>query len=941
MRVTRSRSKAPAAASSAPAAPPRPAPAPRGKATKSSTRRTRAQAAAHANEDEDNDDDSDDQDDSDVEMDEADASADSDASASEGSEPDDDDDEDFEVPPPKRARTSSRGSAASASRPSTAPTTPAIPAQPARAPAIARRGRGGRAAPAPCPSPARAIITIPDSEEEEDFMAVQEALLASTSSAAANSSPTTAAAAASSSSSAAPKAPTAVLEIDSDSDFFEAPAQANNAAHSDLSASDDEDEPIAAMIAAQTQRARTEAARRRQEVIDRLNDPELMGLTPRERRSLLVRRAMDSKLKANHPDLDGVWERIPDRIDPEPVEQPEHLKLKMLPYQVEGLAWLIRQEEEFGGGLLADEMGMGKTISTIALLLARRRRPTLIVAPTVALNQWMSEITNHIADDGQFKMTIFQGSKRVNEESALLENDVLITSYSVIEAAFRKQEYGFKRKAGTVKEASALHQVEWARIVLDECHSIKDRSTNTARAVFALKSQYKWCLSGTPVQNRVGEMYSVIRFLQLDPFAYYFCRNCPCKSLHWKFSDKKSCDECGHRPMNHFCYWNYSILKPIQEFGPTGAGREAFNNLGRLLDTMMLRRTKIERADDLGLPPRHVTVRRDYFSEEERDFYSSLYSDSKRQFATYVAEGTVLNHYANIFELLTRMRQAANHPAMVTSKFSKPGTKAAGAGTKTAANGDVLVCGLCHEPAEDPITAKCKHVFCREDMRQYIDGYGDDKSLTCPVCFSKLVVDLDAAPVVTVEKPVTSIVGRIDMEGWRSSTKIEALLEELTNLRKQDHSIKSIVFSQYVSFLDLIHWRLRKAGFQCVKLDGRMNLQQRDAVIKAFSSDPHVTVFLISLKAGGVALNLTEASQIFLMDPWWNPAAESQAMDRIHRLGQYRPIRITRLIIEDSIEERIIQLQVKKQALFDSTVGKNLDALARLSEEDLKFLFVL
>ncbi|KAI8365823.1 DNA repair protein-like protein [Choanephora cucurbitarum] len=104
---------------------------------------------------------------------------------------------------------------------------------------------------------------------------------------------------------------------------------------------------------------------------------------------------------------------------------------------------------------------------------------------------------------------------------------------------------------------------------------------------------------------------------------------------------------------------------------------------------------------------------------------------------------------------------------------------------------------------------------------------------------------------------------------------------------------------------------------------------------------PTVTVFLISLKAGGVALNLTEASRVFICDPWWNPAAELQAMDRIHRLGQHRPIRITRLIIENSIESRIIQLQEKKTALVESTVDKNSKALDKLTVEDLRFLFVM
>jgi DNA repair protein RAD16 len=88
-------------------------------------------------------------------------------------------------------------------------------------------------------------------------------------------------------------------------------------------------------------------------------------------------------------------------------------------------------------------------------------------------------------------------------------------------------------------------------------------------------------------------------------------------------------------------------------------------------------------------------------------------------------------------------------------------------------------------------------------------------------------------------------------------------------------------------------------------------------------------------------LNLTEASRVFIMDPWWNPAAEDQAFDRIHRIGQHRPIRITRMIIENSIESRILLLQEKKKALFDSTVGKDAGAIAKLSEEDLQFLFCL
>ena len=331
----------------------------------------------------------------------------------------------------------------------------------------------------------------------------------------------------------------------------------------------------------------------------------------------------------------------------------------------------------------------------------------------------------------------------------------------------------------------------------------------------------------------------------------------------------------------------------------------------------MLRRTKVECADDLGLPPRTVICRRDMFGEEEEEVYTSLFKDVKRTFNNYIEEGTVLNNYANIFELLTKMRQCSDHPDLITKK-------------KT--DNKQLVCMLCNDPPEDAVSAQCKHVFCRECCIQYYNSFDDSESNVkpkCPSCYANFSVDL-TQPTIETEASAgsnsnyakSSIVNRIDMDKWRSSTKIEALAEELAKLRREDKTIKSIVFSQFVNFLDLIYWRLSRSGYQCIRLDGTMSPVQRQAAIEHFNTNPAITVFLISLKAGGVALNLTQASRVFICDPWWNPATELQAMDRIHRLGQHRPIRITRLIIENSIESRIVQLQDKKTALVESTIGE-------------------
>jgi len=139
--------------------------------------------------------------------------------------------------------------------------------------------------------------------------------------------------------------------------------------------------------------------------------------------------------------------------------------------------------------------------------------------------------------------------------------------------------------------------------------------------------------------------------------------------------------------------------------------------------------------------------------------------------------------------------------------------------------------------------------------------------------------------------------------------------------------------------LDLLEYRIERGGIRTGKLQGHMNITQRDAIIKEFKENPDCKVLLISLKAGGVALNLTVASHIFLMDPWWNPAAEMQAIDRTHRLGQTKPIFATRFIIENSIEERIIKLQDKKRLVFDGTIGGDSSSIARLSVDDMRFLF--
>ncbi|GAA5823589.1 hypothetical protein JCM11251_000689 [Rhodosporidiobolus azoricus] len=643
-------------------------------------------------------------------------------------------------------------------------------------------------------------------------------------------------------------------------------------------------------------------------------------------------------LNLNHPELKEIWDDL--RNSPvtavEKADQPVGLTQKLLPFQLEGLNWLTRQEQgPFKGGFLCDEMGMGKTIQTISLILSdwsptHPKGSTLVLAPTVAIMQWKSEIEKFTTG---FKVLVFHGTNRLSNVKEMEKYDVVLTSYAVLESTFRREQKGFTKKGKTLKEDSILHKVKWHRVILDEAHNIKDRQSNTAKAAFALKAHFRWCLSGTPLQNRVGELYSLIRFVGCDPFAHYFCKRCDCKSLHWLCA-RGPCTECGHSAMQHVCFFNHQVLKPIQYGGATSdEGAIAYDKLGILLKRLMLRRTKVERADDLGLPPRIVNVRRDYFTEEEEELYLSLFKDVKRKFNTYADEGTVLNNYSNIFTLITRMRQMADHPDLVIkSKTAEPVQHAAADMPQ-----EILTCRLCLDEAEDAVKTACRHIFCRECVRQYLETAVEHRP-ECPVCHLPMSIDLDQDAIEVDETGRQGFLSRIDPTKSRTSTKIEALLEELSKTRTEDHTLKTLVFSQFTSMLDLVARRLQLSGFKFVRLAGTMTPAARDATIRHFTSDPECTVFLISLKAGGVALNLVEASRAILLDPWWNPAVELQAMDRTHRIGQHRPITVTRLIIENSIESRILELQKKKENLAASALGDDDRAMARLSPEDLAFL---
>ena len=185
----------------------------------------------------------------------------------------------------------------------------------------------------------------------------------------------------------------------------------------------------------------------------------------------------------------------------------------------------------------------------------------------------------------------------------------------------------------------------------------------------------------------------------------------------------------------------------------------------------------------------------------------------------------------------------------------------------------------------------------------------------------------------------SSILQRVDLRKWRTSAKVEACASMIDASRRADPTTKSIVFSQYRTMLDIVEWRLRLGGARVVKLCGDMPLAERRSVLRRFKTDDSVAVILLSLKAGGEGLNLQEASHVYLLEPWWNPAVEMQAVQRAHRIGQTRTVTATRFVTKDSIETKMYELQEKKRLVFEGTVDGNAASFSKLSLKDLEFLF--
>ncbi|KAF4337212.1 Helicase C-terminal [Fusarium beomiforme] len=403
------------------------------------------------------------------------------------------------------------------------------------------------------------------------------------------------------------------------------------------------------------------------------------------------------------------------------------------------------------GGVLADDMGLGKTLSTLALIswfldlvenacLPESCRTTLIVAPNSTIPGWQEEIDQHIFQD-QIRVILYHGSSRDQSAKSLTEYDIVLTTYGTLQSEWKLRN-----------EESPLFSNTWARVVLDEAHHIRERSTQTFKAAAALRTSRRWCLTGTPIQNRLDDYGSLLSFIGVPPFT----------------------------GKSTFDYW---IGKPV-----TGGRPEGLARLRRLVSATCLRRTKDSVRQALSLPARIIRECSVQMDREDRELYEFFKRSASHLIAGMDAadsDNALAN--GNILSIINTLRLICNHGQSLLPDFA---IQAWGKRSYQAVDSDLTVTkpGMCYS-------------YLDEGHQALLD------SVVCPRCAN----GSDSA----MNNTAVGIEGNYQPSAKVRALMENLMVEQRSNsCVYSSKPIKSVVFTFWVKMLNLLEIALHKAGFR-------------------------------------------------------------------------------------------------------------------------------
>ncbi|SCV71870.1 BQ2448_4564 [Microbotryum intermedium] len=700
-----------------------------------------------------------------------------------------------------------------------------------------------------------------------------------------------------------------------------------------------------------------------------------------------------------------------------PGKKDKSMRTDLMPFQKQGLAWMIRMEhprlprkiddppvqlwqrkidpngEPFfynvatelmqrekpllkRGGVLADEMGLGKTLTMIALIttddtgegvldepedpddrfddmtligelhvnrrffivLTCRHCVRLPVCPLSVASNWTSQLHTHVGSK-RLRWHLYHGDGRSLTKKQLRNFDVVIATYQTLAAEIAEPTSSRattaeadeanggpdKKKAKLpAKRHDTLHQIKWRRVVLDEGHVIKNPKAKMTIACTTLIAERRWVLTGTPIVNSSDDLGAIISFLRM-------CKPLDNREEWLKYvGDGKNATDSSAK-----------ILRAIVASTTLCRTKDMKDSTGKLLVT---------------LPKIMFYELRVELDPDTRALYDEIQAQLKAIVRTYMKKATINSHYQDVLVMLLRLRQLACDHSLCPESFleavrerqlARSLEKSIAVDRKLdrselselqwelrqqlAHGGTCLICG---ESPNDPRLTLCKHLYCspciEEDERRRRD---------CPMCRKAIdydqLIELDGTTSETATLvDEAEVLERQKKEGARANSPKMA---KLITLLRADPTAKTFG-SQWTSHLNCIEAALDQAGITSCRFDGSMTQAKREDMIKAFSKAQLAgliklkkgekappTVMLISLKAGALGLNLTCANQVFLMDPWWQASIETQAIDRCYRIGQTRQVKVFQLIAENTVEDRVLEIQNRKNERISEAFSGNKD----------------
>ncbi|RBR07485.1 hypothetical protein FVER53590_11044 [Fusarium verticillioides] len=512
---------------------------------------------------------------------------------------------------------------------------------------------------------------------------------------------------------------------------------------------------------------------------------------------------------------------------------------------------------------------------------------TLVVLPSrQVLDVWRNEIDRRFQPH-TFKTVTFHGDARPKRRELLLGHDIVLTTYHTLETDNRGK--------------GILSSINWSRIVLDEAHQIRNASIKLHKAAAALGSDTRWCLTGTPIQNSFDDLRSLLKFLRFEPF---------CQS-------------------NLF---EQHIVKPFREYQPNAP--DVSRTLKIMLKVCCLRRTQAK----LDLPPSTMQKVDVTPTEAEKSIFTSILDQCKEDFDRMAGKEGNSKKSNILFSAIMKLRRVCNHGAIAMSACGlKRMNQLAVPKSKRKVS---------RSPSAEPACEFCDEKTGNADILGGLDS--------CPICgLLQSEINDEASSLAPSPRPTPSptpsmmdidtpepspghIYRGSSNELKQKSSKMSAVVDNIKN-SCMDAGSKSVVFSSWRDTLDILATMLGAEGITFIQVDGRNPLAGRTELLSKFCQDPMIRVLLISINTGAVGLTLTQANMVHIVEPQWNPAVEEQAIARVVRMGQKRPVTIFKYITAGSIENTVVKLQEKKTRIIKLSMQDKDSAESDANLDSFKF----